>query len=55
MCIGCTIPGFPDKCMSFMDEPPGSEVSTAASGLSGTMVRSLRTVTLNTFDKAPEW
>ena len=24
-------------------------------GLSGTMVRSLRTVTLNTFDKAPEW
>ena len=22
ICIGCTMPGFPDKFMPFMDEPP---------------------------------
>ncbi len=30
ICIGCTMPGFPDKFMPFMDEPPGARVSTAA-------------------------
>ena len=29
ICIGCTMPGFPDKFMPFMDEPPGARVSTA--------------------------
>ncbi len=29
ICIGCTMPGFPDKFMPFMDEPPGGKVSTA--------------------------
>ena len=24
ICIGCTMPGFPDKFMPFMDQPPGS-------------------------------
>ena len=28
ICIGCTMPGFPDKFMPFMDEPPGGQVST---------------------------
>ena len=32
ICIGCTMPGFPDKFMPFMDEPPGAKVSTMASG-----------------------
>ena len=32
ICIGCTMPGFPDKFMPFMDEPPGAKVSTTASG-----------------------
>ena len=27
ICIACTMPGFPDKFMPFMDEPPGSKVS----------------------------
>ena len=35
ICIGCTMPGFPDKFMPFMDEPPGSMVSGAASGAYG--------------------
>ena len=30
ICIGCTMPGFPDKFMPFMDEPPGGKVSTAS-------------------------
>ena len=25
ICIGCTMPGFPDKFMPFMDEPPGRD------------------------------
>ena len=33
ICIGCTMPGFPDKFMPFMDEPPGARVSTMASGV----------------------
>ena len=24
ICIGCTMPGFPDKFMPFMDKPPGA-------------------------------
>jgi Ni,Fe-hydrogenase I small subunit len=27
ICIGCTMPGFPDKFMPFMDAPPGAAVS----------------------------
>jgi hydrogenase small subunit len=55
ICIGCTMPGFPDKFMPFMDEPPGSKVSTNASGLYGKLVRGLRGVTENTLDKEPSW
>jgi hydrogenase small subunit len=28
--IGCTMPGFPDKFMPFVDQPPGSLLSSAA-------------------------
>ena len=30
ICIGCTMPGFPDKFMPFMDEPPGATLSSNA-------------------------
>jgi hydrogenase small subunit len=49
------MPGFPDKFMPFMDEPPGARVSTAASGLYGSAIRGLRTVTAKTVDKEPKW
>ncbi|MDQ6671573.1 MAG: hydrogenase expression protein HypE, partial [Chloroflexota bacterium] len=55
ICIGCTMPGFPDKFMPFMDEPPGSRVSTAASGVYGSLIRSLRSVTAHTLDQEPKW
>ena len=32
ICIGCTMPGFPDKFMPFMDEPPGGKLSTTTVG-----------------------
>jgi Ni,Fe-hydrogenase I small subunit len=28
ICIGCTMHGFPDKFMPFMDEPPGGVLSS---------------------------
>jgi hydrogenase small subunit len=49
------MPGFPDKFMPFMDEPPGSRLSTAASGMYGSAVRRLRTITTRTVDKEPRW
>ena len=55
ICIGCTMPGFPDKFMPFMDEPPGGKLSTTASGLYGSVIRNLRSVTGKTVDKEPRW
>ena len=55
ICIGCTMPGFPDKFMPFMDEPPGGKVSTTASGLYGSVIRNLRSITGRTVDKEPKW
>jgi hydrogenase small subunit len=55
ICIGCTMPGFPDKFMPFMDEPPGAKVSTAASGMYGKVIRSLRKFTQDTLNQEPRW
>jgi hydrogenase small subunit len=53
ICIGCTMPGFPDKCMPFMDEPPGAQMSTAAVELYGRTVGALRRFTLDSLDREP--
>jgi hydrogenase small subunit len=55
ICIGCTMPGFPDKFMPFMDEPPGGTLSSGASGLYGSLIRPLRRITGRTLDKEPKW
>jgi hydrogenase small subunit len=56
ICIACTMPGFPDKFMPFMDEPPGSKLSTEITGhFYGPLIRSLRAVTVHTVDKEPKW
>jgi hydrogenase small subunit len=55
ICIGCTMPGFPDKFMPFMDAPPGSLVSSAASKTYGSVIRSLRQITLKKVDAEPKW
>jgi hydrogenase small subunit len=49
------MPGFPDKFMPFMDEPPGARVSTRASGLYGGLVRGLRGMTNKTVNQEPKW
>jgi hydrogenase small subunit len=38
-----------------MDEPPGGKVSTTASGMYGSVIRNLRTITGKTVDKEPKW
>jgi hydrogenase small subunit len=55
ICIGCTMPGFPDKFLSFMDEPPGAHMSTSAVMLYGRTVRALRQFTLGSMNREPEW
>ncbi len=55
ICIGCTMPGFPDKFMPFMDEPPGARMSTMAVGFYGRIIRNLRSWTQGTLNKEPKW
>ena len=55
ICIGCTMPGFPDKFMPFMDEPPGGRLSSGVSGVYGGFIRSLRRITNDTVNKEPKW
>jgi hydrogenase small subunit len=55
ICIGCTMPGFPDKFMPFMDEPSGGVMSSGISGTYGAMIRRLRSITNDTVNKEPKW
>src|ERR687894_249807 len=55
ICIGCTMPGFPDKFMPFMDAPPGGSVSSAMTRTYGTLIRKLRGITNKTVNEEPKW
>ncbi|HET9594492.1 MAG TPA: hypothetical protein VFP65_02875 [Anaeromyxobacteraceae bacterium] len=55
VCIGCTMPGFPDKFMPFMDEPPGGTVSSTLVNVYGKLIRSLREITNATLNREPRW
>src|SRR5215471_6054104 len=55
ICIGCTMPGFPDKFMPFMDEPPGGSLSASLVGMYGKVIRNLRAMTNSTVNKEPRW
>ncbi|HEY7314929.1 MAG TPA: hypothetical protein VH643_36625 [Gemmataceae bacterium] len=55
ICIACTMPGFPDKFMPFMDEPPGASVSSMLIGMYGRVIRKLRGITNTTVNKEPKW
>jgi hydrogenase small subunit len=54
-CIGCTMPGFPDKFAPFYRKPPGTTVSSAASRLVGSFVRPMRRITQRDRDREPRW
>jgi hydrogenase small subunit len=66
ICIGCTMPSFPDKFMPFMEQLPitwrsvptpypGSPASAAESASYGAVIRQLREFALKKFDTEPEW
>jgi hydrogenase small subunit len=55
ICIGCTMPGFPEKFMPFMNQPPGSLLSSHAIKSYGSMIRALRSFTQNSMNKVPSW
>jgi hydrogenase small subunit len=55
VCIGCTMPGFPDAFMPFMDEPPGGSLSSALIRPYGAFIRRMRGITNMTVNKEPKW
>jgi hydrogenase small subunit len=55
VCIGCTMPGFPDKFMPFMDMPPGAQLSSSAIVLYGKTIRALRRFTQASVNQEPAW
>jgi len=55
ICIGCTMPGFPEKFMPFMNQPPGSLLSSHAVMTYGRVIRALRAFTKGSMNKIPSW
>jgi hydrogenase small subunit len=55
ICIGCTMPGFPDKFMPFMNQPPGSLLSSSAVATYGRAIHALRRFTQASLNKEPSW
>jgi hydrogenase small subunit len=49
------MPGFPDKFMPFMDEPPGAKLSSNIIGTYGRFIRTMRSITNTTVNKEPRW
>jgi hydrogenase small subunit len=55
ICIACTMPGFPDKFMPFMDEPPGATISSVITGVYGPVIRKMRGITNKAANREPKW
>jgi hydrogenase small subunit len=55
ICIGCTMPGFPDKFMPFMNQPPGSLLSSHAVMTYGRAIRAIRQFTQHSLNAEPSW
>jgi len=55
ICIGCTMPGFPDKFMPFMDTPPGGSLSSMLVKPYGAFIRRMRSFTNKTLNAEPRW
>ena len=54
-CIGCTMPGFPDKYAPFYKRAPGSNVSGAVSTSYGSVIRRLRRLSIASGNREPLW
>jgi hydrogenase small subunit len=55
VCIGCTMPGFPDRFAPFYKRPPGSTVSAVSSRSVGMFVRPLRRMTMQFQNRETLW
>jgi hydrogenase small subunit len=55
ICIGCTMPGFPDKFSPFYAPAPGSAVSSKVSSSYGKIVRFLRGITREHQNRTQHW
>ncbi len=54
-CIGCTMPGFPDKYSPFYKAPPGSSISGTTSRVTGGAIRRLRRMSMGSGNTTPLW
>jgi hydrogenase small subunit len=54
-CIGCTMPGFPDKFTPFYKAPPGSSISSTTSRLVGSFIRPLRRLSMRDRNREVRW
>lgn len=55
VCIGCTMPGFPDKFSPFYKTPPGSLLSSTGAKLTGYPIRALRRLTQSDLNREGRW
>jgi hydrogenase small subunit len=55
VCIGCMMPGFPDRFSPFYKKPPGTSVSSSASRTYGVFVRKLRSLTQQYANREIRW
>src|SRR5215475_14219780 len=55
VCIGCTMPGFPDKFSPFYKTPPGAALSTLAAKSVGGVVRRLRRLSNREANRERRW
>jgi hydrogenase small subunit len=54
-CIGCTMPGFPDKFTPYFKKPPGTLVSGTSSKILGGVMRRLRHYSMEKLEKSTRW
>ena len=54
-CIGCTMPGFPDKYSPFYKAPPGSAISGGVAKVTGGGIRRLRRMSMRNANREPIW
>jgi len=55
ICIGCTMPGFPDKFSPFYHAPPGSFISTTAVPGYSTIITFLRRMSMDHQNRETNW
>ncbi len=55
VCIGCTMPGFPDAFAPFYKAPPGKFISGTASRMVGSFIRPLRKISQRKGNMSNRW